>query len=279
MKQMTRSTHLKTLILMASILLMSFACFAREAWKPRLALQLYSFRDRSFTEAVISAKKLGFKYVEAYPGQQLGGGMEGTTAFPMSPENKAKVKAFMAEQKVKLVSYGVTGAGDEASWRQLFDFARDMGIEIIQIEADSAPKTLDMANEFAKEYHIRVGLHNHEQPGGFPDKVAVALKDRPYIGAGSDIGHWAAAGVVPLDGVKMLEGRFFTMHMVEMSKISHDGTIVPYGQGASQIGAILDELKRQKFDGTLTCEYERQSPTLEKEIGECVTWYNAYFKK
>ena len=53
----------------------------------------------------------------------------------------------------------------------------------------------------------------------------------------------------------------------------------PSRQGACELGKVLDELKRQKFDGTITCEYERMSPNLEKEIGECVTWYNAYFKK
>jgi sugar phosphate isomerase/epimerase len=89
---------------------------------------------------------------------------------------------------------------------------------------------------------------------------------------------------VPLDGVKKLEGRFFTTHMVEMSTIGKgkDGKaskIVPFGQGASELGKVLDELKRQKFTGTVTCEYERMSPKLEEEIGECMKWWNDYFKK
>ena len=88
-----------------------------------------------------------------------------------------------------------------------------------------------------------------------------------------------AAGVAPLDGVKKLEGHFFTMHMVDMSRIGRGGEIVPFGEGASQLGKVLDELKRQNFDGTITCEYERMSPTLEKEIGECVAWYNTYLGK
>src|SRR5471030_1140155 len=126
---------MKTLMTMMVALLMSAACFAAEEWKPRFALQLYSFRDRSFTDAVKTAKKLGFEYVEAYPGQVLGGALKGTTAFTMSAENRASVKAFLADEKIKLVSYGVTGAKGEKGWRQLFDFAKDMGIEILQTEA------------------------------------------------------------------------------------------------------------------------------------------------
>jgi sugar phosphate isomerase/epimerase len=270
---------MKAFLTMAGVLFLSAVSLAADEWKPRLALQLYSFRDRSFTDAVKTAKKLGFEYVEAYPGQALGGELKGSTAFPMSAENRAKVKAFLADEKIKLVSYGVAGAKGEKGWRQLFDFAKDMGIEIIQTEAGQPAQTLDMVNKLAQEYGVKVALHNHTQPAGFPDKVAVELKDRPYIGSGADLGHWAAAGVAPLDGVKKLDGRFFTMHMVEMSKIGSGAKIVPFGQGACELGKVLDELKRQKFSGTITCEYERMSPNLEKEIGECVKWYNGYFSK
>jgi sugar phosphate isomerase/epimerase len=270
---------MKRAMLAAGVMLASTACFAAEQWKPPLALQLYSFRDRSFTEAVKTAKNLGFKYVEAYPGQKLGGGLEGTTAFPMSAENRAKVKAFLAEEGVQLISYGVAGANDEKNWRQLFDFAKEMGIEIIQIESGRDAKTLDLVNKLAEQYGIKVAMHNHTQPGGFPDAVARQLKGHPFIGSGADVGHWAAAGVVPLDGVKKLAGHFFTMHMVDMSQIGPSGKIVPFGQGANQLGKILDELKRQNFAGTITCEYERMSPDLEKEIGECVEWYNGHFSK
>ena len=100
---------MKTLMMTVGLMLMSAAGVAADEWKPRFALQLYSFRDRSFTDAVKTAKKLGFKYVEAYPGQPLGGELKGTTAFNMSAENRAAVKAFLADEKIKLVSYGVTG--------------------------------------------------------------------------------------------------------------------------------------------------------------------------
>jgi sugar phosphate isomerase/epimerase len=270
---------MKSLMAMATVILMSTTCYADEEWKPRLALQLYSLRDRSFIDAVKTAKKLGFEYVEAYPGQKLGGDLKGTTAVPMSGENREKVAAFLAAEKIKLVSYGVASAKDETGWRELFSFAREMGIELIQTEAGQNAKTLDLLNQLAQAYKIKVGLHNHTQPAGFPDKVAMELKDRPFIGSGADLGHWAAAGVVPLEGVKKLQGRFFTMHMVEMSKIGPGGKIVPFGQGASELGKVLDELKRQKFNGTITCEYERVTPTLENDIAECVKWYNDYFKK
>jgi sugar phosphate isomerase/epimerase len=271
--------NVKTLMAMACVVLMSAMSFAAEEWKPRFALQLYSLRDRSFIDAVKTAKKLGFEYVEAYPGQKLGGDLKGTTAVPMSAENREKVAAFLAQEKVKLISYGVANAKDENGWRELLNFGKDMGIEILQTEAGKDPKTLDLLNRLAQTYKIKIAFHNHLQANGFPDRVAADLKGRPFLGSGADLGHWAAAGVVPLAGVKKLDGRFFTMHMVEMSKIGSGGKIVPFGQGASELGKVLDELKRQNFNGTITCEYERVTPTLEQDIAECVKWYHDYFKK
>jgi len=276
---MGKVEKMKRVMQAVGILLISATCYAAEQWRPRLALQLFSFRDRSFTDAVKTAKKLEFQYVEAYSGQELGEGLEGTTSVTLSAEYRAKVKAFLAGEGVKLVSYFVGGADGEKGWRQSFDFAKDMGVEIIQIEAGKDAKTLDLVNKLAEEYGIKVGMHNHTQPGGFPDAVLKQLEGHPFIHSGADIGHWAAAGVIPLDGVKKLEGHLVTMHMVDMSKIGHGGEIVPFGQGASQLGKILDELKRQNFDGTITCEYERESPTLEKDVGACVEWYNAYLSK
>ena len=49
-------TKMKSLMAMATVVLMSTTCFAGEEWKPRLALQLYSLRDRSFIDAVKTAK-------------------------------------------------------------------------------------------------------------------------------------------------------------------------------------------------------------------------------
>jgi hypothetical protein len=58
----------------------------------RLSLQAYTFRDRSFVETVETAARLGYTNIEAYPGQRLGGGMEGSTDYHMKPETFAQLK-------------------------------------------------------------------------------------------------------------------------------------------------------------------------------------------
>ena len=83
---------------------------------------------------------------------------------------------------------------------------------------------------------------------------------------------------LPLNAHPASGGRFHVMAKPSGSTCNLDCKycFYPFGQGASQLGKVLDELKRQGFDGTITCEYERPSPTLEKDVGECVKWYNTY---
>jgi sugar phosphate isomerase/epimerase len=44
--------------------------------------------------------------------------------------------------------------------------------------------------------------------------------------------------------------------MKDLHEFSAGGHDVPYGQGVSNIPAVLDELKRQGFKGNISIEYE-----------------------
>lgn len=253
----------------------AMSCMAAESWKPRLSLQLYTFRDRSFVEAVKTAKKIGFEYAEAYPGQRLGEGFEGNIGPEMDAAKRQKVKDFMKEQGVKLVVFGVCGAGDEAGWKNLFGFAKDMGIEILQVEAGKNEQTMDLLDRLAGEFGVKVALHNHSQKEGFPEAQLKQIGDRKNVGSGADTGHWLTAGVSALDGLKLLEGRIVALHLVDVDKMEGSGHAVPYGTGVGKMGEVMKELRRQKFNGVISCEYEHQSPNLEDEVAQCVKWYKS----
>ena len=270
---------MKRFVLFAVLLAMFASTTLAEQWKPRFALQLYSFRMMTFEEAVNTAKKLGFDYVEAYPGQKLAKDSSFNTNYNACPEARQMMRDILSKADVKMISYGVTGAGNEAQWRELFAFAKDMGIEIVQTEVGKNAETLDIIDKVAGEFGIKVALHNHTQPAGHPDKVKIELEGRKNIGSGADTGHWAVAGTDPLEGVKSLAGKFNSLHLVDEKAIGQGSYIVPFGKGACQIDKILEELKKQNFTGTITLEYERVSPELQKEVGECAQWYKNYFAK
>jgi len=194
----------------------------------RLAVQAWTFRKLTFCETIDQAAALGIKYVEAYPGQKLGGGIPGTTHYNMNAETQEKVQDKLAAAGVKLVCYGVTGAGNEKGWRKLFEFAKAMGIETITSEPN--PKHLDFVEKLCDEYDINVAIHNHPKPSRYwsPDIVLEACKDRsPRLGACADTGHWARSGLDPTEGLKKLEGRIISLHFKDLNKRERRAHDVP----------------------------------------------------
>lgn len=265
-------------IIITAIALLTFA--GATAQDIKLAVQAYTFRDRTFTETVVTAKRLGIENIEMYGGQKLGGDIEGTTDYKtITPESVKQLKKFIDDAGVKVVSYGVTNADNEQEWAQLNELADAIGIKTIQLEISEDRKKFDLAEKLAEKYDLTVAIHNHRQEIGKPEGILKQLEGRgPRVGAGCDIGHWMRAGVTPLDGVKLLKGKFVTMHLVDIEKIVTKGRSrdVPYGTGAGNLKAVMDELKGQGFKGYVTLEYEHMTADLEKEVGQCVTWFNNY---
>ena len=79
-----------------------------------------------------------------------------------------------------------------------------------------------------------------------------------------------------LEGIKKLDGRITALHLVDKNKMGGGSHEVPYGTGVGEMGKVMDELRRQKFNGVITCEYEHMTPKLEDEVAQCVKWYKAF---
>jgi sugar phosphate isomerase/epimerase len=54
---------------------------------------------------------------------------------------------------------------------------------------------------------------------------------------------------------------------------------LPYGQGVSDIPAILDEYKRQGFLGPISVEYEHKWENNLPEVTQCITFVREYKPK
>ena len=225
-------------------------------WK--LGSQAYTFRMYSFFEAIDKIDSCGLKYVEAYPGQNIGGGIEGKMHFSMDEATRKLVQQKLNEKGVKLYGYGVVKAKNDEEWRQLFEFAKAMGIETITSEPDE--KDIPLLSGLCDEYKINLAIHNHPQPSHYwnPEVVANAIKGQSErVGACADIGHWVRSGLDPVESLKKLEGRILHLHMKDLNekgnKKAHD---VHWGEGVSNVAGVIEELKRQNFSGMISAEYE-----------------------
>lgn len=255
-----------------SLLSAATGCWAAES-PFTLALQAYTFKDRSLVETIEVAKRLGFKAIELTSVQKLGGTFKGSFKYSdMSPETVAAVRAYLDNCGVKALSYGVVNEKDEAGWRKQFEFAKALGIGMLLTEPP--PEQLPLIDRLAQEYKIRIHLHNHAKtnpwwnPAFMAEKVASCSE---WVGAGADIGHWVPAGVRPEEGIRQLAAsRVFALHFVD---VNADGKPVPYGTGVGRLAAVLDTLKSKNAPVILTLEYEQWDAFTEKNVRACVEWF------
>ena len=222
-----------------------------------LGSQAYTFRMFSFAEAIKKIDSCNLRYVEAFPGQKIGGGIEGTMGPDMDDAKRKAVLEMLKANNVKVVAFGVTSAGNEADWVKLFEFCKAMGIHTITSEPNE--KDIPLLSKLADQYQINVAIHNHPDPSHYwnPDIVLNAIKGQSKrIGACADIGHWVRSGLDPVACLKKLEGHVLHSHMKDLHEKGKGGHDVHWGEGVSDIPAVIAELKRQNFKGAISAEYE-----------------------
>ena len=241
-------------------------------WK--LGAQAYTFKNFTFAEALDKLNQIGVSYVEAYPGQEIGGGIEGTMHYNMDAATQQKVKELLKSRGIKLVGYGVVSGKNEEEWKKLFQFAKEMGVEVITSEPN--PEHLNFVNRLAGENDITVGIHNHPKPSRYwnPDTVLTALEGRNNLGATADVGHWVRSGLDPVESLKKLEGKIVSLHFKDLNEKSREAHDVPWGTGISNVEAMLKELKRQDFEGLFSIEYEHNWDNSLPEVEKSVRYFN-----
>lgn len=227
-----------------------------------IGLQAYTFNRFSVMEAIEKTAKAGGKLIEFYPGQRLH--PDGDVAFNhfSSDEDIEKVKAKLDEHDIMAINYGVVGLSDEEESHKVFQFANTMGIQVVTSEPTM--EDMDRLEGLVKEYDVMLAIHNHPAR---PDNPDYRVWDPEYVlsmvdgrdsrmGACADVGHWARSGIVPVEGLKILEGRIVSLHMADVDQLSRDGEDVVHGYGVANMGGVLDELQKQNFGGHISLEYE-----------------------
>jgi sugar phosphate isomerase/epimerase len=247
-----------------------------------IGCQAYTFNKFSAFEAIEKTAQAGGKVIEFYPGQKLSK-EEPTLKVDHDASDAVieKVQKKLAEHKIKAVNYGVVGIPkDEAKARKIFAFAKKMGMRAITTESTDA---IDTIEKLVKEYDICVAFHDHPRK----QKDAKYRMWDPYyilevcegrdarIGACADTGHWQTSGLNPVWCVRTLKGRIISSHLKDKADYgeSHD---VPYGTGVGEIGRVLDELKKQGFNGNISIEYEYKWENNVPDVTQCIDFVRQY---
>ena len=256
----------------------------------QLAVHSYTFKEFSIFDAIDKSAQVGVKYMSVSGSVNLeeNGKIKTIKTPTLSDEQFAAIQARMKAKGIhtKFVNMGVVKpTADEAESRIIFEAAKRLGIDVLVAEPEThgkmeeLPKVMDVVEKLAKEYNIKVAIHNHPGPKNFywkPETVLAAVNGRsPLLGACCDVGHYVRSGLDTVECLKKLEGRIIALHFKDLNEKSPKAHDVPWGTGISNVKGMMTELKRQGFKGAFCVEYEYNWKNSAPEIAECVKFFNA----
>jgi sugar phosphate isomerase/epimerase len=248
-----------------------------------IGCQAWTWNHFTVFEAIEKTAQAGGRVIEFFPGQHLSAEEPNVVwDHNASPETIQKVKDKLAEFHIHAVNYGVVGIpNDPAGARKLFEFAKTMGLRAITTESVDA---IDVFEPLVKEYNICVAFHDHPKRANDPNYrmwdpnyILSVVKNRDRrIGSCADTGHWVRSGVKPIDALRILKGHIISSHLKDLNEFGPGAHDVPYGLGVSDVPGILDELKRQGFEGNISVEYEYEMDRSMPMVAQCIGYVRGY---
>lgn len=143
--------------------------------------------------------------------------------------------------------------------RKQFEYAKRAGINVI-VAGDPTPETLPRIEKFAKEYDIRIAIHNHgPEDKVWPSPLDVLKSVRnldPRMGCCIDVGHTVRAGTDVIDAIRQVGPRLFDVHMKDLTDFTAKESQVNVGDGIMPVREIFEELIKIRYNGFVDLEYE-----------------------
>jgi type 1 glutamine amidotransferase/sugar phosphate isomerase/epimerase len=252
---------------------------AQEQLGWRLGIEAYTFHKYTLFEAIDKTAALGLPYLGGLSFQKVSAEIPKNFDPQLTDEELKQIRLKLDAAGVRMLTYYFHAIpGDAEGCRRVFEFARKMGIETFLSEP--APEALDTIERFCDQYEIKVALHNHDQQGSphywNPEGILKACQGRsPRIGACADLGYWMRSGIDPIEAVRTLKDRVLTLQIHDLNERTPAGHDVPWGSGAGQTEAFLQEIHRLGLQPTLFgLEYSHNWFESLPEIAQSVQFFN-----
>ncbi len=228
-----------------------FAATAEDPREFKLGIATYSLRKFSRAQAIPMLKQMKVKYIDI---------KDFHLPMTASPE---EIKA--GRKEFEDAGFVIEGGGnvsfskdDEADIRKNFEYAKLAGMPIIVCAPTHA--TLPKMEKYAKEYNIKIAVHNHgpeDKQFPTPQSVLDVVKNMdPRMGLCIDIGHTARTGVDVVESIREAGGRLHSMHVKDLADSKVKESQCDVGDGVLPIVAIFKQLHRMNYTGGVMLEYE-----------------------
>ena len=219
----------------------------------QLAIHTYTLRNLTFEQAIEFAQRHGIKELQ----------LTSNHIDPKSaPEEWVKKKAALDAAGVHAYTLGVASTSMKPEEnRRLFELAKVMGMKLVVVEPADF-RIWDNLEQLAKEFDIRVAVHNHgiKSLYGNPAVVKQVIGHRDArLGVCLDVGWITSSNLDAAKVYREYEGRVFDLHLKDkIVKKTEQGDDVALdteiGAGQANLKGLFAELQKSGYTGHLALE-------------------------
>jgi len=156
---------------------------------------------------------------------------------------------------------------------QAFEYAKMAGVKMIVGAPDYV--LLPYVEKKIKTYDFKMAIHNHGPDNPlYPNATDIwnHIKDLDArIGICIDIGHTTRDGQDPAVDILKYQSRIYDMHVKDVDKATKEGITVEMGRGIIDIPKVIETLRKIKYSGSCSLEFEKDMtdplPGIAESIG------------
>jgi len=156
-----------------------------------------------------------------------------------------------------------------------FEYAKRVGVKLIVGVPNE--ELLPYIDKKVKEYDMRYAIHIHGPDIKlWPNASSVinAVKNLdPRMGLCFDMGHDARFGDDPIADLKKYADRIFDIHLKNVTAASKEGKTCELGRGIIDVPAFVAMLRKIKYSGSCSLEYEKDMKDPLAGIAESVGYF------
>jgi len=196
-----------------------------------------------------------------------------------SPEKYKELKAMFDEAGIHIHTVKFSPADwSDAEIDYAFESAKVLGAKGVtnEIGLEAAQRL----GPFAEKHDMYAVFHNHGQPGDSTFNFEDFLVFSPNNMLNLDVGHYfGATGLHPNELIRKLHDRIYSIHLKDKTGINGypPNTNVPWGQGDTPLGEILQLIQVNQWDIYCDIELEYEIPEGSDavvETGRCFAYAN-----
>jgi sugar phosphate isomerase/epimerase len=189
-----------------------------------------------------------------------------------------QINAVMEQFKnagINVYTVGVVYMKTRESVDQAFEYAKMAGVKMIVGAPDY--ELLPYVEKKIKTYDFKLAIHNHGPDNSlYPNATDIwnHIKDLDRrIGICIDIGHTIRDGQDPSVDILRYSSRIYDMHIKDVDKASKEGITVEMGRGIINIPEVVAALRKIKYSGNCSLEFEKDMKDPLAGIAESIGYF------